>query len=181
MTSPVNRLQFDHLSDVIVQVEGKSLGCHKIQLAKASSVFDAMFKNNWEEAGEKRTIKMDNFTAETVTTFINYLYTGKTTEESLSSTKLLAIAHQYQVDDLFSMCANHLLTVEVTFENAVELWETAEVFDLEKLKGFVDRFLAAKWSSRDNIQGLKELVTRRSDYIFDFIAYLVKDVRSPSS
>ena len=48
---PVDRLNYQHLSDVIIQVQDTTLKCHKIQLVKASPVFESMFKESISALG----------------------------------------------------------------------------------------------------------------------------------
>ena len=76
---------------------------------------------------------------------------------------------------LVKKCHEHLCQLEVIADNVVEFWEAAELYNLQKLKGFVYRFLAVNWSSRQDIPGLKELESKRGDYHGNFIAFLMEN------
>ena len=68
-----------------------------------------MFKGGWKESMDK-TVSIKNFDDETVEDFVKFLYTGRARKKTM---QLLAIAHQYEVQDLVEACAEYLLTEEI--------------------------------------------------------------------
>merc|ERR1719495_84885 len=93
---------------------------------------------------------LKGFDEETVTSFLEYIYatedtittnlnndqrvcTAKDFKSNKLTTQLLHLAHMYDVKGLKVACVGHLKRT-LSFDNAVDIWKTADELNIEELK-----------------------------------------------
>lgn len=136
MTGPMD---YEELSDfAIVLASGEKLKCHKLQLARASHVFDAMFKNGFLETVEGE-VTVDDFDDATVKAFLNFIYLradGRETKRThFYDLPFLQIITKYQVKDLgvVEECIRHLIDT-MDEESVVDSWIVGDMCSHDKLR-----------------------------------------------
>ena len=94
-------------SDLKMICDGKTIDCHKTVLASQSDVFETMFLNMDMTEAKSGEIKIVDFKAETMETFIYYLYNEIIKDVNLINTDLLYVADKYNVSGLMKFCVGH--------------------------------------------------------------------------
>merc|ERR1712029_386769 len=130
----------DFLSDFTLILDtGERLKCHKIILAKSSSVMKTMMTTDMTEA-RTNEMKMQGFDLETVTNFLEYLYAKgfgldhtMDFDEAKLTPKLLRLAHMYEVEALVAACTFHLKKNQNP-DLAFEILKAAEELSILELK-----------------------------------------------
>jgi len=140
----------------LILESGEEIKCHKFVLAQNSEVFEAMLTSDMKESKTSQA-KVDQFSKETVISFLEYLYTGTVLDaiaktmalirNSLNANKymykrpfdeekltleLLSMAHMYRVKDLEMDCAQHLKET-ISDDNVMYIWMEAEKCNNEDL------------------------------------------------
>jgi|FrelakmetLWP11LW_1041352.scaffolds.fasta_scaffold90869_1 hypothetical protein len=97
-------------TDVTFRVRSPSgvaeIGCHKFILASRSKVFNAMFSVQMKE-NLTNIIELPELEYSTVLSLIKFFYTDKVEESSIDM-DLLAVADQYDIEELKQQCATVL-------------------------------------------------------------------------
>ena len=110
----------------------KIFHCHKLILAMASPVFEAMFYGGLAET--KREIKIPDVQPEAFSSLLTYIYTDKV---QLGSFELVCdicyAANKYMLPDLVEECTQFLWR-DVNYQNACRALEFAGLFDEPVLK-----------------------------------------------
>ncbi|KAJ8678607.1 hypothetical protein QAD02_014394 [Eretmocerus hayati] len=119
-------------SDVVLQVENKSLKMHKYILAARSPVFAAMFNHNMTESQEN-VVKITDVSFSVMKEVLRFAYTGEAENVDTLAKDLLAAADKYALDDLKNICENALFK-SVNIDNVVEILNFADVHSAVKLK-----------------------------------------------
>ena len=140
----------DFLSNFTLILEsGAKFKCHKVMLAKASPVLKSMMASGMKEM-QTNEMTLKGFDEETVTSFLQFIYatedtiilnltndqrvcTAKDFESNKLTTQLLHLAHMYNVISLKVACVGHLKRT-LSFDNAVDIWKTADELNIEELK-----------------------------------------------
>eukprot|EP00415_Alexandrium_ostenfeldii_P000799 UN0799 len=108
--------------------QGVELPCHRAVLAASSPVFDRMLTSGMREGLEQRLV-IRNASASTLRAFLKYIYMKKLPDIALADCKtlqgLIQLADQYDMQELFSVCANRL----------VEIARPANICDVIKVLG----------------------------------------------
>ena len=84
-------------SDVKIICDGKNFDCHKNVLGSQSDVFETMFLNLDMTEATSGEIKIEDFKAETMETFIYYLYNEEVKDVNLINTDLLHVADKVRI------------------------------------------------------------------------------------
>ena len=120
-------------ADIIVNIQGKKISCHKVVLMAASSYFEAMFNSGMQEAisGE---INFKDMNANTFELILEYIYTGKddivTIENGFA---LFEAASLLQIEQLFKKCED-VLSQNIALDNCLDTWRFASVHNSDQLR-----------------------------------------------
>jgi len=169
---PVDRKQLEHLSNFVIRTETREIKCHKFKLALHSEVFNKMFQHDCNE-NRKNEVLIDDFEDDTVADFVDFLYQGKLEEESKYTHQLLSIGHKYQVQALVDTCSVYLQS-HVTKENVAQVWLVSEAYVIPDLIGSVHDFLARNWVSKDECEGIANVVKSHPEYMMDLFQHFVQ-------
>jgi hypothetical protein len=91
------------LHDFTIACNDKQFKCHKVILASRSIFFKAMFNSNLQEA-TKNLLDIKDANADTVGSFIEFVYTDQLSDESQFTTELLVLAERLQFEALKLAC-----------------------------------------------------------------------------
>ncbi|KAL7298421.1 hypothetical protein TKK_0008212 [Trichogramma kaykai] len=146
----VPKLKFDpmflseDMSDVKLRTTcGKEIPAHKVVLAAASPVFDAMFRHDMLEK-KSQSVKMTDISYETAVEVLRYIYTGSVENQELfQAMNLLAAADKYQLETLKSMC-EQIIGSNLSTENVVDILRVADKYNLKWLEKKAVSFI--KWN-----------------------------------
>ena len=112
--------------------DGVEVACHKIILAAASPVLEAMVENKHREAIEcKADIQL---TAEVGQGFIQFIYTGNLPELLLKEhpAAFLALGEMYDMRELKELAETELL-IQLDKENMVAMISIGEIFRADEI------------------------------------------------
>ena len=138
-------------TDFILVFEGEEVPCHKIVLAAASPVLEAMVENNHRESIEsKANMKLS---AEVGRAFVKFIYTEEVQEDLLKehASAFLAMGELYDLQELKDIAEKELLS-QLDKENMVEMISLGEVYRAE------DIFEAALKMTKVNMTWLRNQV-----------------------
>lgn len=128
-------LENKNFSDVIINVEDKTIYAHKIILAKYSSRFEEMVER------ENTIINITDYDFETIDNLIQYIYSGETKEISGIADKLLHASNTYGNHCLKTRCEKILID-QISMETAIKLYILAEKTEALNLKEAAIAFYA---------------------------------------
>ncbi|KAK4011311.1 hypothetical protein OUZ56_020427 [Daphnia magna] len=109
------------LSDVNLNVGGRTFHAHKIILAAKSKVFAAMFQHKTAES-LSNTVHIKDVDPDVFREVLRYMYTGRMSSETLDkmAVGVMAVADKYLLDHLKTECETHLLN-SMSADNCAEL------------------------------------------------------------
>ncbi|KAL3846826.1 hypothetical protein ACJMK2_017780 [Sinanodonta woodiana] len=111
--------------DEIVEIKG-----HSIILAARSPVFQAMF---YEQMDSKREVAIEDASPESYKLFLKCLYTDNVNLDEISLTKVIQIAHKYQLGYLLDICSEQLAK-HIRVDNACDILDLAVFYNLNELQ-----------------------------------------------
>ncbi|XP_035673110.1 kelch repeat and BTB domain-containing protein 8-like [Branchiostoma floridae] len=85
------------LTDVVLEVEGRSFPCHRAVLASCSPYFRTMFTSGYAEAKQER-ISIQDVSGVAMATILDYAYTGRLQTEPDQVQAVMSAARLLQVD-----------------------------------------------------------------------------------
>ncbi|KAL7303415.1 hypothetical protein TKK_0004599 [Trichogramma kaykai] len=143
----VPKLKFDSvlfdekLSDVKLRTAcGKEIPAHRVVLAAASSVFNAMFSHSMLK-NNSQLVNMTDVGYEAASEMLRYIYTGSFETEELSViADLLAAADKYQLEGLKHKCEKTLGS-KLTAGNCMEILRMADKYSASSLKNKIIDFI----------------------------------------
>jgi len=168
---PYSREELEHVSDIDVRVGSKTFKCHRMQLAKWSSVFNAMFKHSCVEK-ETGIIQIEDFEEGTVADFISFLYEGRLGDKARYNVQLLGMANKYDVKVLQQACAKEVAS-DIKKENVAEAWLAAELYQIPELLRAVQEFLKKNWYSRAEMPGINDVIKNNPEFMCGLVTYLL--------
>jgi len=168
---PISREELEHVSDIDVRVGSKTFKCHRMQLAKCSSVFNAMFKHSCVEK-ETGIIQIEEFEEGTVADFISFLYEGRLEDKARYNVQLLGMANKYDVKVLQQACAKEVAS-DIKKENVADAWLAAELCQIPELLTAVQEFLKKNWSSRAEMPGIDDIIENHPKFVCGLVTYLL--------
>lgn len=103
---------------------------HKTLLSAFSTVFEAMFSDNWKESTR---VEISDASFDAFKEFIKYFYFDQMAISTENVGELLYLANKYETLDLVLACSSFLLE-RVTVDNVVDCNSLACLFGLDQLK-----------------------------------------------
>ncbi len=159
--------QQDHLTDVMLAAEGRSIPCHKVLLAAASKFFYDKFITN-PESLEHNILDIDDIDFDTLTSVVSYIYSGNIELTVEKTEKLIAASVSLMLPELTKECGNFL------GERSSDTSDCIPVYRIAKANSLEDTSQKAWKTMLDNFQAIittkafKELSeTEVQEYISD--------------
>jgi len=144
---PMDREKLSDLSDVTVTAGDQSFQCHKVQLASRSDVLAAMFSHNMKE-NSNGEVRINDFEADTVNDFINFMYEGKVDDTAQYNLNLLRIADKYNVQVLKRRCEEYL-SYNLDDSNVMTCWITSDRNNAAYLKVRALSYIIQNWDKKE--------------------------------
>jgi len=127
------------LTDVTLKVKDKEFKAHKVVLAAASPVFEAMFKEGTKEH-QDNYVNIEDIESDIFEVFLRYLYSG---EVELTGNDMVynlsAVADKYDVEPLREVCVQHMAK-NISVENVVDVMTLAQRFSFDSIKSLATDF-----------------------------------------
>jgi len=122
--SPPNDLDIynnKEFSDVTVRCRNTNFECHKVFLATRSPVFKIMLDKNMKKKHMKNKIQIDDIKPEVMAELLQFIYTGKSSNNlDKFATDLFIAAEKYQIDSLKEHCQEKLIS-SINVANCISL------------------------------------------------------------
>lgn len=126
-------------SDFTFIVGGREFKVHKNILAASSPVFMDLFTTAMATAEDSHRI--EEIKPEFFQCLLRFIYGGELPANiSEVSLKLFEVAHHYQIDELIDICKIEI-EAKLSVDNAIDIYQIAQVYDLEDLKFTVWKFI----------------------------------------
>ncbi|XP_066279063.1 kelch repeat and BTB domain-containing protein 8-like [Branchiostoma lanceolatum] len=196
--------QRTELTDVVLEVEGRSFPCHRPVLASCSPYFRSMFTSGYAETKQKR-IKIKDVSAKVMAMILDYAYTGRfqmkpdRVQAVMSAARLLQVdfvgrkAAEYMKDhlDVFN-CADVLMYADMLGEfalveaskrymasrfNEVALQPSFLQLPLDNLQSLLDRDDLMSNSEDDVVQAALRWIDFKQEERLQHVPDLCKSLR----
>jgi len=145
-THVVKMLTNQVLTDVTLKVKDKEFKAHKVVLAAASPVFEAMFKEVTNEH-QDNFVNIQDIDSDIFEVFLRFLYSGQVDQLDEMCLDLLVTADKYDVQPLKELCARHMAK-NISVDNAVDMLALADRYNVELIKIQAQKFIT------NNISGV---------------------------
>ncbi len=125
-----NLFQHDHLTDVMLAAEGRSIPCHKVLLAAASKFFYDKFITN-PESLEHNILDIEGIDFDTLRSVVTYIYSGKIELTVEKTEKLLPASVSLMLPELTKECGNFLGERNSDTSDCIPVYKIAKANSLE--------------------------------------------------
>jgi len=162
---PLDREEYAKLYDVTLKVGQSSVPCHKIQLARRSKVFAAMFNHDVAE-NTNGEVQIEDFDLETVQDFVHFLYNGKL--EGDYNLDTLAIANKYDVGILKEICEAEL-SKGLSGSNVIACWIASDMCQAAHLKKAVLAYIVENWAEKEAFEGYADIFKHHPELLVELL------------
>ncbi|KAL7303411.1 hypothetical protein TKK_0004595 [Trichogramma kaykai] len=147
-----------NFSDLVLQTAcGKEIPVHRLVLATASPVFQAMFSHDMLE-NKSQSVDMVDISHEAAVEMLRYIYTGRIKAEEFSLTAdVLAAADKYQLEELKNKC-ERILGSNLSTENVVEALKIAHTYSAKNLEKEAVDFIKRKMNETLPLNEIKDMI-----------------------
>ncbi|KAL7303412.1 hypothetical protein TKK_0004596 [Trichogramma kaykai] len=150
-------------SDVVLRTAcGKQVPAHRLVLATASPVFQAMFNHDMLE-NNSRVVNMTDVNHKVAVEMLQYIYTGSVNiQDFFLAAEVLVAAEKYQLEELKNECEQILIS-HLSTENAIEALKMADTYNAKHLeKGAVD-FIKYKMNETLPLSEVKDMLIGKTE------------------
>lgn len=120
------------LTDVMLCSEGTEIPCHRNVLVSSSPYFRAMFCNNFLESQQTK-IHLRDITSATLSTIVDYVYTGLVSITMDNVLPLMQAASMLQYGRLFEACSS-FLQEQLCPDNCLSMIRLSEIMNCISLR-----------------------------------------------
>ncbi|XP_078703494.1 kelch repeat and BTB domain-containing protein 8-like [Branchiostoma floridae x Branchiostoma belcheri] len=132
------------LTDVVLEVEGKSFPCHRAVLASCSPYFRAMFTSSYSEARQDR-ITIQDVSEVAMATILDYAYTGCLETEPDQVQAVMSAAGLLQVDFVCRKAAEYMKE-HLDVSNCADVLMYADMQGDSDLVEDSERYIASRFN-----------------------------------
>ncbi|KAI8507877.1 Kelch repeat and BTB domain-containing protein 8 [Branchiostoma belcheri] len=132
------------LTDVVLEVEGKSFPCHRAVLASCSPYFRAMFTSSYAEARQDR-ITIQDVSEVAMATILDYAYTGRLETEPDQVQAVMSAAGLLQVDFVCRK-ASEYMKEHLDVSNCADVLMYADMQGDSDLVEDSERYIASRFN-----------------------------------
>ncbi|XP_078584626.1 kelch repeat and BTB domain-containing protein 2-like [Branchiostoma floridae x Branchiostoma japonicum] len=119
------------LQDVVLEVEGRRVPCHRLVLSAASPYFRPMFTSDMAESRQK-TVVLQGLDADLFGEILSYIYSGNLHVSLDKVQPLYQAADLLQLDYVRDTCSSYM-AMNVERSTCVDLYKFADVFYVESV------------------------------------------------
>ena len=150
-----NLLRTRSQADIVVDVQGKKIPCHKAVLMASSPYFEAMFNSGMREAlsGEINFKEMDASTFELV---LEFIYSNKDIVSAENGCALLEAASLLQIQLLFEKC-EATFTCNISLKTCLDLWRFASIHSAKTLRESAFEVILVQFQDFVKLDGFRSL------------------------
>ena len=168
----VSKLFLDkEFMDLKIACNGKLLECHRSVLSCQSDVFRTMFLNMDMKEAKSGEIEINDITAETMETFLYYLYHQEVKEKSIN-TNLLFAADKYNIAGLLEICNEHLKS-NLSVEKCLDVLLCAHQTNQKDLFGAASDFVYQNKGKLVRTTAWKEMLETNSKLTTDVLSIVL--------
>ena len=157
--------------DLKITCNGKTLECHRSVLSCQSDVFRTMFLNMDMKEAKSGEIEINDISAETMETFLYYLY-HEDVEEKVVDTNLLFAADKYNIAGLVKVC-NEYLKSNLSVENCLDVLLSAHLMNQKELFRAASDFANQNKGKLVRTTAWKEMVETNSKLTTDVLSIVL--------
>ena len=129
----------EDLSDIKIVCDNVEFPCHKLILSSRSEVFKTMFNLKNSKENLEGIIQIDDVSAETMRTFLKFLYKDELKPEEIDCNLLIA-AEKYDFKRLYNICSKYLER-KIDANSVMETTVTAYLVDDKHLLQEASNFI----------------------------------------
>ena len=169
----------DDLSDMKIICDGQEFPCHKFILSARSDVFRTMFASPLKlNEKEESVLEIPDVSAETMKTFLQFIYKDDIEEEDIDQDLLIA-ADKYNIKRLVNICVNYFESI-IDANNVMAITFVAYLINNDSLFEKASKFI---FQNHGNIKKPEEWdqITKTHPNIATKVMNLVIFENQPSS
>ncbi len=148
--------QQDHLTDVMLAAEGRSIPCHKMLLAAASKFFRDKFITN-PESLEHNILDIDDIDFDTLTSIVSFIYSGKIELTVEKTEKLIPGSVHLMLRELTDECKTFLEKQSTYTSVCVSAYKIAKANSLDEIAQKAWKVMLDKCKDINTTSAFKEL------------------------
>ncbi|XP_078618894.1 kelch repeat and BTB domain-containing protein 8-like [Branchiostoma floridae x Branchiostoma japonicum] len=134
----------EELTDVVLEVEGRSFPCHRAVLAAFTLYFRGMFTSGYAEA-KQETINIQDVSGVAMATILDYLYTGVLHAEPDQVQAVMSAARLLQVDFVARQAAEYMKD-HLDVSNCADVLMYADMQGDSDLVKASNRYMASRFN-----------------------------------
>ena len=138
------------LCDVVLEVEGEKIHCHRVVLASLSSYFRAMFTGDMAES-KQRVITINGVDAQSLRCLVDYAYTATIEISEKNVQAILPAASVLQFEEVKRACSRFLRR-NLDTDNCLGIKMFAEVHGCEELQSAATVFSSCYFTQVQNVE-----------------------------
>ena len=163
-------------SDIKIVCDDEEFPCHKFILSARSDVFETMLSTKESREELEGILKIEDISAHTMRTFLNFMYKDALKNEDIDSNLLLA-AEKYNVKRLINICLRHLLK-NIDASNVMEIVVAAYLINHDHLLQEGSKFIFNNRGSIKKCAEWDEIKTRHPGIATKVMDLIVFDDRT---
>lgn len=169
-------LEDEKYSDITIVIGEHEIRAHKYILAARSPVFESLLMDNstLNNTGNSSVIEIKDIKPKIFRKLLQYIYTGKMDDiDSTMAKELLVAAIKYDLNELKATC-EEILYNGINTENAIEILELADQYNIPKLELLANKFIAENADIVIRSSGFENLKRSKPNPMYEILRTLLR-------